>query len=232
MKLIAHMVGRNEADRYLVPVLERLSSFVDEIVFVDDNSTDDTPKIAKKYGAHVGLTPVASGSAWEEHEGEFRMAAWNYLKPFASPGDWVLAIDCDEMLYGHQNIRNLMEQDDYDVLGITFFHMWNEKQYRADKAWHPTVSSRLFRYFEGGTYRNKALACGAEPTYVQDLIRSGRFNPQTGLKMKHLGYQRDEDKQAKHERYMRLDQGNFHSLAHLQSILDKEPKLVDWIWDD
>ena len=46
--------------------------------------------------------------------------------------------------------------------------------------------------------------------------------------MQHLGYVRDEDKQAKYERYMRLDGGDFHARAHLESIIDPDPELLPW----
>ncbi len=50
------MVGRNEANKYLPEVLERLKSQVDEIVFTDDCSDDNTAEIASKY-ANVYKTP-------------------------------------------------------------------------------------------------------------------------------------------------------------------------------
>ena len=55
-RIIAQMVGRNEEGRFLEDVLKRLSSQVDEIVFTDDCSEDNTAKIAAEY-AHVYKTP-------------------------------------------------------------------------------------------------------------------------------------------------------------------------------
>jgi hypothetical protein len=46
--------------------------------------------------------------------------------------------------------------------------------------------------------------------------------------MQHLGYVDDADKQAKYVRYMTLDGGDFHSKAHIESIIDPNPVLVDW----
>lgn len=219
------MVARNEESRYLEVVLDRLSTQVDLIVLTDDCSDDRTADIAESKGAKVNRldTPMFTVS-----EGRFRQTAWEYLESFAEPGDWILAIDADEMFYPTQKLPLLLEQQAYDVLGITFYHMWNETQYRADKAWKPPISSRLFRFFPGGNFMDRRLACGAEPTYVIDLIRRGRFIPNTGFAMKHLGYARDEDKIAKHKRYMELDKGEFHSITHLNSIRDDRPQLLDW----
>lgn len=231
MALIAQMVGRNEAQRFLIPVLTHLANIVDTVVFTDDCSDDGlTPIIAEICGANV--YQVADRPLFVENEYELRSRAWKNLEKHAHRGDWILCIDCDEMLYGTAHLRELTDQSVYDVLGITFFHMWNETQYRIDKAWMPNRSYRLFRYYEGGEFQRKKLACGSEPTYVPDLIRRGKVLWDTGLCMKHLGYVRDEDKFAKYQRYMELDGGNFHARAHLESILDSAPTLVDWPSDN
>ena len=40
MRLVASLIGRNELSRYLVPCIESLQEFCDEIRVVDDYSTD------------------------------------------------------------------------------------------------------------------------------------------------------------------------------------------------
>lgn len=225
MRLLANMVARNEADRYLIEVLSHLSGYVDQIVFTDDASTDDTPEIALGAGAKVRRL---DDPLFTRNEGLLRNIAWQHLCDYAEPGDWILAIDADELMFGLESLQNLINQSRYDVLGITFYHMWNPAQYRTDKAWRPTIGSRLFRFVPGGEFVQRKMACGSEPTYVQELIRQGKFLPHTPLKMMHLGYLLDADKVAKYKRYMELDGGDFHSRAHLESILDPNPTLVDW----
>jgi glycosyltransferase involved in cell wall biosynthesis len=224
--LIAQMVGKNESNRYLRPVLERLSSQVDKIIFTDDCSDDDTADIAAEY-ATVYKTDK---TLFTENEGNLRSQAWKNLEKHAKEGDWILAIDCDEMLYHEQNLEigEVLKQSPFDVVNIRFFHMWNPVQYRVDKLWAPTNSSRLFRYRLGGTFFDRRLACGSEPTYVVDLIRYRNYWLESGLIMKHLGYIKDEDKKAKHERYMNLDKGEFHNINHIQSIIDENPVLLNW----
>jgi glycosyltransferase involved in cell wall biosynthesis len=223
-RLIAQMVARNEEDRYLLPVLERLSKIASEIIFTDDCSEDGTREIAEEF-CHV----------YEMHEPTFavdesrlRSIAWKNLTQHAQPGDWVLAIDADEELYGIDYLPTLLDQSRFDVLGISFCHMWNPHSYRVDKAWRPAISSRLFRFHPDGVFNDRRLACGSEPTYVQELIRQRRMEWNTPLVMKHRGYERDEDKLAKYQRYMTLDGGDFHSRAHIESILDPQPTLVPW----
>lgn len=227
MALIAQMIARNESDRFLRDVLEHLTKFADRVVFTDDCSDDDTLTVAKEFTDFTYQTPEPMFS---QHEGQLRQLAWENLNLHAKPGDWVLAIDADEKLYSREpnGIEAVLHQDRYDVVNITFYHMWNENQYRKDKAWAPHGSTRLFRYRPNGVFANRKMACGSEPTYVKDMIANRKFLKTSPLAMQHLGYVRDEDKRMKYDRYMALDQGNFHNLAHIISIIDPNPTLENW----
>lgn len=225
MQFIAQMVAKNEASRYLIEVLEHLQKIVDVIVFTDDCSTDETPEIASSFGAAV----FRNEESWfAKDESELRTRAWQNLERFAQPGDWILCCDADEMLYGTENLQLLLDQKRFDVLGIEFYHMWNLTHYRVDKAWRPNYSSRLFRYYRGGSFHRRRLAPGSEPMYVRELIRQGKVLWDTGLKFQHWGYALDQDKTSKFHRYMELDAGEFHSRAHIESILDPRPTLEEW----
>lgn len=224
--IIAQMVGKNESKRFLVPVLERLSTQVDKIIFTDDCSDDDTAEVASNYAEVFSLDQ----SLFSEHEGNLRFKAWKNLENFAKEGDWILAIDCDEMLF-HENdksLRDVLGQSPNDVVNIRFYHMWNEKQYRVDKMWAPNNSTRIFRFQKNGTFFDKKLACGSEPTYIFEWVRQKNYYAHSGLMMKHLGYVTDEDKLMKYNRYMSIDKGEFHNLKHIQSIMDENPVLVNW----
>jgi len=228
-KIIAQMVGRNEASKYLPEVLERLKSQVDEIVFTDDCSDDNTAEVAAKY-ANVYKTPKPM---FTTHEGRLRRYAWLNLENHATEGDWIIAIDCDEMLYDSSDItktdiRQILNSSEKDVVNVRFYHMWNDTQYRVDKLWAPNNSSRIFRFMSGATFRDRALACGSEPTYVTDLINQRNYFVNSNLIMQHLGYIKDEDKQSKYERYSTLDGGEFHALNHINSITDPNPVLINW----
>ena len=223
------MVGRNEANKYLAEVLERLKSQVDEIVFTDDCSDDNTAEIASKY-ANVYKTPKPM---FTTHEGRLRRYAWLNLENHATEGDWVIAIDCDEMLYDSSDItktdiRQILNSSEKDVVNVRFYHMWNDTQYRVDKLWAPNNSSRIFRFMSGAMFRDRALACGSEPTYVLDLINQRNYFVNSNLIMQHLGYIKDEDKQSKYERYSTIDGGEFHALNHINSIVDPNPVLINW----
>ena len=224
--IIAQMIGRNESSRFLEDVLQRLSTQVDKIIFTDDCSTDNTMEIAARY-AEVFQTPE---QLFNVHEGKLRAFAWGNLEKFASVGDWVVAIDCDEKLYHSDDmpIKDVLSTSPFDVVNVRFYHMWNETQYRVDKLWTPNNSTRIFRYLENGGFNNRQLACGSEPTYVGEMIARKNYWVNSKLMMQHLGYIKDEDKISKHERYSQLDGGAFHQLDHINSIIDNDPVLINW----
>jgi glycosyltransferase involved in cell wall biosynthesis len=230
-KIIANMVARNEAENYLPQVLERLSKQVDLICFTDDCSDDDTINIARQYTDHIFTMKEPT---FVQHEGRLRQAAWENLENvIGSDHDFfVLAIDADEMLYDTKHpLRSLIDQSRFDVINVSFYHMWNETQFRVDKAWRPNDSLRLFRYYPFGFFSDRRLACGSEPTYVITKFKEGRYLSSSGLFMKHLSYIKDEDKRIKYERYSKLDGGEFHANAHIESIMDPNPDLRDWPYE-
>lgn len=234
-RIIANIVARNESANYLIPVLDRLVEQVDEIVFTDDASDDNTAEIAARYTNHIQVMPEP---LFATHEGAFRQKSWNFLEDTMRPTthDWILAIDADELLYEDTpgNLRRITEQTQYEVANIWFHHMWNETHYRNDGGWRSHGSTRLFKYEHGGKFKESALACGSEPTYVawKSWAMPGLFLLDSGLRMKHLSYIKDEDKQIKYERYTRLDGGAFHAGSHIQSIVDpiERVALEEWTW--
>lgn len=227
--IIAQMVGKNESNRFLETVLRRLKDQVDLIVFTDDCSDDNTAEIASRYAEVY----VNESSIFSVHEGQLRSTAWKNLSNHAKEGDWILAIDCDEMLYSAADIHNIdirkiLSNSPYDVVNVRFYHMWSPTHYRVDKLWAPNNSSRIFRFKDNGFFLDKKLACGSEPSYVVDDIRRRNYWLHSGLIMQHLGYMLDPDKHSKYNRYMSLDKGQFHNINHIESIIDPNPTLIKW----
>jgi tetratricopeptide (TPR) repeat protein len=80
------MIVRDEA-RTLRRCLESVRGVVRQIVIGDTGSKDETPQIAREYGAQVIEIP------WED---DFAKARNRALAPLSS--EWVLSLDADEML--------------------------------------------------------------------------------------------------------------------------------------
>ena len=227
-KLIAQMIGRNEEHRFIRDVLQHLIPQVDMIVYTDDASQDNTPEVFREAGAHVYCN---KDPLFNIHEGQLRQCAWHNLSKHADVGDWILAIDCDEKLYStdpSQSIPVLLERTRFHAIAVMFYHMWNPDQYRADKGWAPAPQARIFRFVDGCPFSDNALGCGSGPAYVRYCELTEKMQQNTGLVMQHFGYIHEQDRRAKYDRYMELDQGRYHELSHIKSILDPDPELFDW----
>lgn len=235
MKVIAYMPIKDEVDRYLEPCLRDLSKAVDEIVIYDDRSTDDSVSVAKKYTDHVTVRPSHLPS-FLEHEGRFRQAAWDYMVERCNPTDedWILAIDADEWIYAESTdltLRRLKEvlgkiPWNYTALMIQKHEIFDIQdgvpQERIDGYWGSIIGTRLVRFLPGGTFNDKAMGCGSEPSYCSQSPSRVEHD----LFLLHYGYVQPEDRVMKHERYTTLvDHG--HSNSHIASIV-AEPELRPW----
>lgn len=112
--------------------------WADETIFVDNSSTDATPRIAKKYTRHVYLRP--------------NNLMLNINKNFGfekATSDWVLSVDADEVIPPElaREIRGAIENDQYFgywiprkniIFGKWIQHglWWPDKQLRLFKKGH------------------------------------------------------------------------------------------------
>lgn len=103
MKLSVCIITKNEEEE-LPRCLESIKHIADEIIVVDDNSTDKTKEIAKKYGSKL----------YERTLDTFANQK-NYALEKAT-GDWILAIDADEILTPEleDEIKEILEHDEHN----------------------------------------------------------------------------------------------------------------------
>ncbi|MCS1351934.1 glycosyltransferase [Mechercharimyces sp. CAU 1602] len=226
-RLIAVMQVRNEADRYLEQVLHSITPVVDEIVIVDDASTDDTVSICRSFDKVKKVVELSTSSFQEEWK--LRQLVWETAcdcKP-----DWILVIDADE-IYEEQalhKLRELINQGEYDWYGFQFYDFWDGyTHYRQDHLWRsPHVKVTLVRYIPELAYTFPQMNHHVPkiPLIYQQL--PGKV---TDLRVKHLGWAGDEkERYQKYLRYLEMDpEGKYGSMAQYQSILDKNPRLVEW----
>ena len=92
------VIAKDEA-AFLQRCLASVAGLVDEIVVVDTGSCDDTPKVARGAGARVFSPP------WQD---DFSQARNRSLA--AARGEWILVLDCDEVLAraDHDRLRDLL----------------------------------------------------------------------------------------------------------------------------
>jgi len=226
-KLTLMMLVRNEADRYLKEVLESVK-FCDEFVILDDASTDDTVKICKEILDGKPLKIISNPVSQFNNEIVLRKQLWDMA--IETNPDWLLCLDADEMFEkeAQYRIRTLIDQPTYDWYGFRLFDMWDKNHYRDDVYWtaHKRYWITLTRYQPKFQYKwlEQGHHCGRFPYNIDKLPGRG-----DSLRIKHLGWMREEDRKAKYDRYMRNDpNGVYGIMEQYKSILDDNPKLKLW----
>ena len=217
------MVVRNEAHRYLESMLKHVSWYLDGIMIVDDQSTDETAAIASEYG-HVEIRPDDVPS-FLENESAFREFSWLQLEKNFHPTqhDWILSIDADEFIIADHPRDDLLDLTELADIGVNIRipELWslNPPQIRVDGFWNKNMSPRFFRYIPGGCFSGKRMGCPPYPTYVKPGAVS------ENLEILHVGYACSDDVQVKYSRYSMIKEG--HSSAHINSIIST-PKLINY----
>ncbi len=218
-RLVGALVVRNEAPHYLRPVLEHMSLYCDAIVVLDDASDDETPDVCASFPKvilHRNPAPAYLGN-----EARVRFQLWN-LALLAEP-DWVLSQDANELLEG----RFVRERDDWlgitdcDVIAVRLHHFWDDfEHYRVDGEWAPQYKRMLVRVRPGFPYEWDDCPLHSErlPRNVPGPVLW------SGLRAKHFGYVRREDRLRKYRRYVLHDPEDRY--GHL---LDEDARLERWV---
>lgn len=220
------MIMRNEADRYLEKCLTYANTFLDHIYIMDDQSDDDSVNIAAACGATIIVRDDECPSFMDD-EAALRGATWEWFYEEVGPGSWALAFDADEFLYTksgnklepvlHDSIELAVAAGCVSV-DIPFEELWGSpEKKRVDGAWDVNSHPRLFKVREE-EWCSGGMGLGSQPSYAKSNVMVG-----ADLKMLHAGYLREEDIQAKYERYSKVR--GAHTSAHIKSIIQK-PTLV------
>ncbi|WP_144027221.1 glycosyltransferase [Paenibacillus sp. FSL R7-0273] len=227
-RLTLSMVVRNEQGRYLRHALERHRHYISDAVIIDDGSTDGTPGLCLEMLQGIEVKLIRNQASRFSNEIELRRQQWE--ETVAVKPDWILNLDADEWFEDafDGQVESLISRDGVYLYSFRLYDFWTMSAYRDDAYWqaHHYYRPFLLRYEPGYqyTWRETSQHCGRFPDNIYGL-----HNEISGLRLKHLGWARAEDRVSKHRRYMELDPGGINgSLAQYHSILDPEPRLLEW----
>lgn len=142
MKKLSVVIMAFNEEKKLSDCLESIKDFADEIIVVDNNSTDKTVAIAKKYTKKIYN---------QKNNPKILDLQKNFGFSKAS-GEWILSLDADEQVtpsLEHQ-IRAVMTEEDNEIVGYWIprknivFGKWMQHT-----GWYPDFQLRLFRKGKG-----------------------------------------------------------------------------------
>ncbi|MFA5385618.1 MAG: glycosyltransferase [Eubacteriales bacterium] len=228
-KLTAMMIVKNETNRYLEEVIANTLYFCEEIVILDDHSTDNTveiiDKLQKEYPGRIRLSHARA--TWD-NEGELRQELLDFAL-MANP-DWLIAIDADELYESGmvEEVQRIISQDKAVWVGFRFYDMWNKESYRDDDIWPAGAiyAPRMFRVEKGIEYkiRERNRHCGSIP-----VLPEGAYGTHSNIRVKHFGWARPEDRERKYyERVAEDPNSSMFPRKVYEAILDSSPTLVKW----
>lgn len=240
IRIIGHMVVRNEMGRYLEPCLTAALEYCDVVHVYDDLSDDGTLDWLRAWAPGRRLLVdwrLFEMPSFAEDESAFRQEAWLSMtkETRARPNDWVMCLDADEFVVTKNpaamtDIRGQLEDEinrarvrqrtsiAFDVPEV-FDTRDGELSIRTDGYWGKIKATRLVRYDGLSEFHPRVEGGGSIPSRPKQRDWNAG-----NVVLLHMGYARPEDRQAKHARY---SEGKGHNSAHVASIVTK-PRLQKW----
>jgi len=135
MNKISAIINTYNEEKNITSCLRSIK-WVDEIVVVDMDSTDNTIQYVKKYTNKI---------YYQKHSGYVESARNFAIKH--TTGNWILVIDADEEVRGHSNqiIKNLVNSINYDGYLFPRRNYLDNKIYLKHGYFYPDYQLRLFR---------------------------------------------------------------------------------------
>jgi len=203
IRLLATTMVRNERE-HVPGMLRNVGPQVDGIVALDDGSSDGTDRLLEQspYVVELLRNPPDRAS-YDEPAGHRRLVAAALLHG----ADWIVSVDADERLERDFRMRAERVIRRGSAFGLSAFavrlrELWDAPDhYRVDGIWGGKRVPRLFRAMPDHRFDERPLHGAKAP--IQGKV-FGVF-PLADLVIYHLRMIRREDREARRERYQRLD---------------------------
>lgn len=199
MKIVGMLRIKDEA-RWIDRVLRSLLPACEEVIVLDDHSTDDTVEICRSF---LGVTVIES-----PFEGVREDRDKNFLleKVEATGATHVIHIDGDEEIApgGCEIIRELSVTSGPDAYRFKVLYLWNdEKTVRVDGIYRSFTRSSFFRLRKGARFHS-----GTSGGFHCGNVPDPRFLGHCDVKLLHYGYMHREDRIRKWHWYSGIDPTN------------------------
>lgn len=202
------LVQSYNEEKQITAFLENVSAYFDGIVLLDDESTDDTYKLAK----HPSLVLKVKKKRYGFNDLENR----NILLDIASffNTEWLAFMDVDERIDRRYADFNFMNDREIEVGIFRLVHVWNdEKVYNADYPYSEGGVQQKYRMFRNKgrmqiVTEKKCLHFQLTPYYEKICV--------TNILLLHYGNMLEEERLKKYRFYSVEDvEGDQQSYEHL-----------------
>jgi glycosyltransferase involved in cell wall biosynthesis len=193
---------KNEA-RWIERVVRSIQPVCDRVIILDDHSDDGTPDICESLGADVHHSSF-DGINEARDKNYLLELVWGH----ASPGDWCLMVDGDEILHPGdwgklQHLTTLAAP----AWSQRILYLWDrEDQVRVDGVYRNFHRGSFFRLLPGAKFQLTGaggnLHCSSVPDNAAGACQ------RSDVRLLHLGYLHREDRIRKFEWYNRIDPHN------------------------
>jgi len=219
MSLAVITMVKDEASRYLPSALAAWKEFADEIIALDDHSSDGTREMLEAAGATVHENPLRT--AWGAEAGP---RSCLFDRALESGCEWLLWLDAD--MVPARDPRTLF-QPSADGVAFPLFDLWGASVYRSDAMWSAHKSARVWAVRNPGpgkyVWLERGLHCGHLPLNLE--LNHVVCAPMS-FSLLHYGYVDPQDRVEKCEQYLN-EKGklNVREILHAQSIIDDAPRV-------
>lgn len=210
-KCVGALLARNEAapDRYLERVLKNAFQFCDDVVVLDDHSTDGTAGLCRDAGAIVHEREEGGDGGWwgvatANGESSARAALWNLAATAAGPNGWIYVFDADHELVGIRpaDFRRLLAASNVDAWACPLYDCWDsDETHRVDGYWQAWRSPRVWlaRAYAAADWPQRGIHVGHLPPREWHV---GLMPPNAAIR--HLGYIVAKQRVDKQRKYLHL----------------------------
>ena len=217
MQKIIAMLRVKDGKLFISDWLENIEKIVDEIVVVDNGSSDGTNKLLK---AHHKVVDIEQTEGFDEGRDKrilYQMA--RKRKP-----DWCLWLDVDELFesaFTRDKIEKLTSNRRINRYFFRRFHFVNNEYFNADWKWIKYTASFdrvLWREQNSGYFENIKFNNGL----IKGITGRKKISH---YRIKHLGYNNEKEVYKKIDIYRKIDP----SLENIyQSMIFSKPRTIKW----